>query len=333
MVTARRFGTNSNESTYDTAGGSDYTSLAAWESDTSINLVAAAAGETLLCAPGVHPESATTFNGAITNSLYYRIVKAAPGSEPKGIPGAGPVFSFAAGGNCLYQNEDYITFQDFCVTARGAGNINGIIVSASRSYIIGTIVYDLVTTGIVHSKYCYSIAPSIYTIMVDCMALNNENGPTFSQGSGLLKNSSGTLYVYNMTVHNVHYRGIMRNQGTLVSTNCVVSSTPSQGCFEGTQTQSYNCSSDATASGTGSRINQTVTYLDASNPGDYHLDPADTGARGFGVSLEADPTYPFDDDCDLGTIITWSMGADSIDDSEDSGAGGGVSTFLRRRRR
>lgn len=89
------------------------------------------------------------------------------------------------------------------------------------------------------------------------------------------------------------------------------------GCFTGFDsadvwTGSANCcSTDATSptSGSGHRTNQTVTLIDPSN-GDYRLDTADAGAKGFGTDLSADANYPFSIDITgAARVAPWDIGA------------------------
>lgn len=57
----------------------------------------------------------------------------------------------------------------------------------------------------------------------------------------------------------------------------------------------YEASSDDTAAGTGSRINQTFTFMGTL---DYRLSMSDGGAKDFGTSLSSDTYWPFSDDID-----------------------------------
>ena len=85
MASARRTATNENISTYDSAGGKDYTSLSAWESATDVNLVSAAQSEVLECYKGAHNDYVIV-TGATANSSYFRIIRPAAGEGHSGIP-------------------------------------------------------------------------------------------------------------------------------------------------------------------------------------------------------------------------------------------------------
>ena len=131
------------------------------------------------------------------------------------------------------------------------------------------------------------------------------------------------LRALNNTIYGVT-TGILRSVGTTVTINNVVEATT---CFSGTQTQSYNASTDATASGTGSRTTQTFTFEDAAN-GDLRLNASDAGAKGYGTDLSADSVYPFSLDFIRTTrTVPWDIGAHQVSVASSGGGrlvGGGL---------
>ena len=99
--------------------------------------------------------------------------------------------------------------------------------------------------------------------------------------------------------------GLDRVSGTMTSNNNLISAAT---CFNGTQTQSNNASTDATAVGTSPRINQTFTF-ENSGVGDLRITAADAGAKGFGKDLSA-AAYPFSIDVVRTTrTVPWDVGA------------------------
>jgi len=99
--------------------------------------------------------------------------------------------------------------------------------------------------------------------------------------------------------------------------NCI-SANPLTGAgygFYGTGTTDCynNASDDNTAPGTNSRTGQTFSFVDADNK-DFHLQATDAGAKGYGLNLYNDATYPFQTDIDGqdrgGSGATWDIGAD-----------------------
>src|SRR5262249_41354354 len=109
---------------------------------------------------------------------------------------------------------------------------------------------------------------------------------------------------------NVSDYGVLNFAGTLTATN-VFCAYCLGACFGGTITQSYNISSDATASGTGSITNVVIaTQFVNSSPGsvDLHL-LVGSDAVNKGAGLSATFTRDIDDEArPVGTA--WDIGAD-----------------------
>ena len=82
----------------------------------------------------------------------------------------------------------------------------------------------------------------------------------------------------------------------------------------------YNATDDAaigyTVTGSGNihdRVSQTFTFVDADND-DFHLASNDAGAKGYGLNLYNDASFPFQTDIDGddrgGAAAAWDIGAD-----------------------
>lgn len=106
-------------------------------------------------------------------------------------------------------------------------------------------------------------------------------------------------------------------KGTGIAGNATYSSTArdnlvktsSGTCFGSGLTQSYNASSDGTASGTGSRASQTFTFTNEGS-GDYSLSASDAGARTYGTDLSGDANNPFSTDIrQQARGAVWDIGA------------------------
>lgn len=97
-----------------------------------------------------------------------------------------------------------------------------------------------------------------------------------------------------------------------ISVNCIGAGFTANGdfFFSGSTGHDYNASSDDSAEGTHSRINQTFAFVDAAN-GDFHLLSSDTGAKDFGLTDPLSGVY--NDDID-GQVRTgaWDIGADEF---------------------
>lgn len=142
--------------------------------------------------------------------------------------------------------------------------------------------------------------------------------PTTTGSAVVVNNSSMTAYIDNNTIVGHKSYGIRQIAGTVTARNNLVDLSAGSGaCFSGTITQSYNSSSDTTATGTGSRSSQTFTYVGAP---DYRLSGSDAGAKGYGTDLSAASGALFT--TDLGQVtraVPWDIGAHQVS------VGGGLS--------
>ena len=302
MATSRRTATNENISTYGAAGfGRDYTSLLTWEAATDIDLVSATQSEVLECYDDVFEfDDGGTFSGATANASYYRIIRPAGTIGEASWQGqvgiadgtTGVFFHNQTTSACFNLNEDYFGLQDVMVKYTNPGTSNTIGVEqqgAPGGLLVGVLMFDFTKT-VGTARMCRLESGSI---AVNCLALRGENSFGF-QGN------AGTTYYYNCNAIDNQNDGFQEGGGDVeVCKNCLATGNTTDD-FEqsGTYTGSVgNASGDATAPGTGPRINQTFTFIDAAND-DYHLDDTDAGAKGFGSDLSADGTFAFDDDVD-----------------------------------
>ncbi len=168
---------------------------------------------------------------------------------------------------------------------------------------------------------------------------NTSTDPnSFARGIRI-ETGSTTNYLYNNTIYNVTNTGSSYNQygilvdtGTVIATNNYVGGTSGLGTvadFNGTMTQSYNISSDGTASGSGSLTNRTATENSDPGAGDWVVfSDLSTGGEDFhlqyvaendALNAGADLSGTFSDDIDGETrptgANTWDIGADEINES------------------
>ena len=113
---------------------------------------------------------------------------------------------------------------------------------------------------------------------------------------------------YNCTAHGQEFPIL----GAQVCTNCLAFGNITGDGFDfssmGAATQSHNTSGDSSATGTGSRINQTVLCVNPEG-GDLHLLSTDASCIGFGVDDPGSGLYSTDMD-GQSRVSTWDIGAD-----------------------
>jgi hypothetical protein len=124
---------------------------------------------------------------------------------------------------------------------------------------------------------------------------------TGDYGYGIaLSSSTARWRISNTTLYNCTI-GYWNDGG--VAANMYLKNTLSQNCVNGNYgsfniASDYNLSNLATdAPGPHSKNSTTVQFVDATNK-DFHLSPADTGARGFGKDLSKDQNLPVTKDID-----------------------------------
>jgi hypothetical protein len=201
-------------------------------------------------------------------------------------------------------------------TGTGSPEAVGIKISSGSGRITNNIIYDMLNTG--------------------------SDADAWSKGMRFDGGASTTHDVYNNTIYNVSNTGNTYTQwglyvksGVVTATNNYVGATNGGGTTQdfgsggGTLTQSYNISSDGTASGTGSLTNRTAT--DNPNPGagtwvvfadltaggeDFHLqNVAENDALNAGADLSGTFTDDIDGETRPSGANTWDVGADEIDQS------------------
>jgi len=107
-----------------------------------------------------------------------------------------------------------------------------------------------------------------------------------------LAGASGSYYIYNNTIAGAWDKGIRTGGTDRVRNNLIDGATT---CLDGTpNVEDYNSASDATLSGTNSRINQTFTYEAGTD--NYLISSSDAGAKDFGEDLSGDANLPITDD-------------------------------------
>lgn len=305
MASSRVTGTNENISTFGGAGqGRDYTVLGTWESATDNNLVSATQSEVLECyADEASYDDIVVISGAITNSSYFRIIRPAgtlgtggwQGHD--GTPSGGGVFIDNTTGTETIENqsEDYFSVQDLLIRASfsSSSTVRTVELGGTTSTAVAVIIFDCVNSGSGELQGL-RLANEGDAIAVNCLALRVED-------FGFAGDSDGTTdYFYNCTAIDNGGFGFDDTGGSNVvdCKNCLATGNTAGDFDTATGVADTNCASgDATATGTGGRVNQTFSFV-ASASDDYHLAADDTGAIGYGTDLSSDVVFAFDDDVD-----------------------------------
>lgn len=306
-ISSRRVPTVDNISTYDSAGGADYSDMAVWEAATDIDLVTATQGESLRVLNGVHDDQISA-GGATTSADYFRRIFADVPHEGTRASGGSTIASTAASG-VLGTSENYFAFQDLPITGtmNNAGNFYAVDMNASFVDAVGCLIYGLSNTGAgaYRTIICRAASNRIINTIIENCESNAGVGDIYNiQGSGT------PLLVSNVTIFGTGSVGVFANVANLTQcVNVLVDGLTT--CFSGTYTSSgskNNASSDSTAPGANSVTTANPTYVDETGK-DYHIDPADSTVNGVGF----DQSSVYTDDIDNnGDINTWNIGADSF---------------------
>jgi hypothetical protein len=299
MASSRRTGLNENISTYDSAGGKDYSVLSAWESDTDNNLVTTQVSETLECYAGAHYDTLLAESG-ITNSSYFRVIRPASGQGHAGIPKSdGTVVEFHSDVDyyVFRIRETYFQVQDLVLRCNRDAATSTVILSleADQCAAVGCIVYDStnIGAGIIDGIMVQFVSAGITCYVINCAAVGIENNG-IAHSSGY----ASTSYLLNCTSVNNGVRGFYRTYaGNCHSINCVSEGNGTN--WQGTFATKANYTDEA-----------GVTFVN-SGAYDVRLLLTDTHAIDLGQSLTAYGPYAFDDDI-LGNSrpngVAWDIG-------------------------
>ena len=314
VASARRTAINENVSTYDSAGGKDYTALATWEAATDINLVTATQSEILECYGGPHDDN-ITLAGATTNARYFRIIRPAAGEGHAGTSNTGVHFACTSDAEVFLTSEAFCQIQDLVISANFNSATHRSLISfrAANCLAVGCIGFDSANSGAGALAGISGTAAGDDCGIIACVIDNIE-----AEGIFVAAGQANNFY-YNNTLVDCGTRGINNNDATTVVKNTLAKDNPTAD-FDGAvaAASTTNSSSDGTAVGTSPRVEQTFTFVSEAGD-DWHLAGQDAGAMNFGTDLSADSLFAFNDDIDGDLFDTWDIGAD-----ENDPAGAGV---------
>lgn len=305
-ASSRHTATNESISTYGN-GTRNYTSLAAWEAATDVDLVGTTTSYVLECYDDADSfNDYVTLSEATTNSSYFRIIRPASGQGHDGTPNNGVYFLLTTDTSLFTINEPNSQIQDLI----GTLNISSINTrhtfyaqADNNGGFIGCIVRDSINSGS-GSAQGFTVSGN-NTKLVNCLTNHSEAYNFYITNS---ISAGEHVYFYNCTTTDAAYgfRSSIVSGGTVHFKNCLSKCTIDFYNYAGAASfdVNYCASGDATADdwgGAGNRINQTFTFVNAGGD-DYHLASNDAGARNYGTDLSADGVYAFDDDINDGTM-------------------------------
>lgn len=308
------------------SSGGDYTTLSAWEAANQADLTATDEIRQAECYTFVD-NSTTNITGWTTDATRYIRVFAASGSEAAMPYGGGYRIERTAPNDCLYWDEAYVRVERIsCQASASAAAASWFCVSQAttgESRVIGCLVRLVANTAT--SITCRHIGTGGTMIVVNTVV--HSTGSTGAAIAIGKSNNTNLLYAYNCLAYRctTAFRG---NGTTGVFKNCIYDKgdITAGSHFDAAHGDSnYNASTEAGVPGANSRSSQTFTFTNEVGE-DFHLDSADGGAKGFGVDLSGDATYPFSVDFDNASrSVPWDMGP-----TKAEAAGGGL--VMRRRR-
>jgi hypothetical protein len=279
-----------------------YNSLSAWESARQGDLVSDDRREVAVCYDDGDFTTALTIDGSTTDATRYMMVTVADGQRHAGLAGDGAVLDMGNAGTGITISDGYTRVEWLRVTRTGGAALRcGILVTSAANVSLDSLLVHDFDTG---AGSCYGIVveTSSSATVRNCVVYDGT-------GWGIASNAaSATLTVQNCTVYGITGRGIAKITGSTTSTNCIA-----MGCsntdFPAGQTQSYNMSSDASASGAGSLTSKTAASQFVSLTGgseDFHLK---TGADAINAGSDLSGSFTGDVDGEIRSA-SWDMGAD-----------------------
>jgi len=296
--------------TVKTSGG-DYTSLAAAVTGEQLDLVTNTRILTIECY-SLKDTATVSIDGYTTSSSYYIKITSPVGQRHLGIWNTGKYYLEPASGHPITIKEQNVTIEFLQISALDTNTAQYCIFDYISDANATIKIKNNIFKGPVVDSTPNSRGVYLYLSAATCVwYIYNNLFITFS-GSAIVQDTYANqkLYAYNNTIVN-SYRGFVRSTGDFIAINNLLASIGfTSYTYVGTffTGSDYNASDNDDNIGIGghNRVSQTFTFVGAS---DYHLNAADAGAIGYGVS---DPgSGLFSDDIDGETRTgTWDCGAD-----------------------
>jgi hypothetical protein len=250
-----------------------------------------------------------TINGYTTDATHFITLTAAGSSQVasgtsqrhNGTAGTGVVLDGQNLVGGVLVNDDYTQIEWFEIIRTGGANGRAAATAQDATNVIfDHLLIHNYTTGL--ASYGIKGADNSTFTVRNCIIYDG-------QSSGIrLSGLTSTGIVQNCTVYGITGTGISKDDGTVTVTNSISMGNTTD--FSG-GTQSYNLSSDATATGTGSLINKVAAdqfvNITASSE-DLHLK---AGADAIDTGTDLSGSFADDIDGDARPIgAQWDIGAD-----------------------
>ena len=324
MVSSRRTGTNENISTYDSAGGQDFSVLDTWEATVDIDTTAGgtATTEVLEIHGGPHDDT-TVISGGTHDATYPLIIRAAPGNENRWSKTSGARFEInTTDTGCIGIRDPSVYVQDIGFNATFNSATVGremITTNDDDTQIVGCHCYDGVNNGAGSASGFQFQNGATNCRLVNCLSRGHSR-----RGINVQSAVGNGILMYNNTISDIVDDGLEAlSSSNVTAINVIIElSNPD---FDGT----YNALSKNNVSEDGSHPGTSGTTGQATfTGGDFRLAASDTVARGTGFDLSSDTFFDFDDDIDGNTRSAWDRGGHEF----QSGSGGSRIVVKRRRR-
>ncbi len=288
-----------------------YTSLSEWEAAEQTDLVTDTDVHLVHCEGTVADTAQLTISGWTTGSSNDITIQVDSDKRHDGKYDTSAYRLEVNDGQHLI-GEDYVTFSGVQIHMPVQTSGKWLVYTSGISATNNSIVFDkCILRGADNDSFQLLLFNGFDSdanlVFRNCLFYDAGN---HSESSGT-KNDFATVAMDNCTFVNC-FVGI-RGTGTWVERNNLVQGGSFNWASDAGHTRTFCSGSDATADdqgGTGNRINQTFTFVNA-GAGDYHLASDDVGARNFGTDLSGTFTDDIDGETRPGESV-WDIGADEF---------------------
>jgi len=263
------------------------------------------------------PDGAVTIDGWTTDATRYIKIYTTAEARHNGKWDDTTKYRLQTTTNGIYNKEAYVRIDGLQVkvttAADSAIGIQDYITDAGGETRVSNCIVQGVISG---GTYQTGISPYGTSVTHTAKYWNNIiYGFNATFGAGIAWVEAGTtLYAYNNTVYNCYYGLTVYGgggSGTLVLKNNISYSNTDNysGTYGAGSTNNLSGpAADAQIPATNKRDGVTVNFVDATNK-DFHLAPADTGARDYGTSNPGSGLFSNDIDRQ-NRSVPWDIGAD-----------------------